>query len=464
MAEEVNYLPVDDIEFDKLGFKDKAEEIASFINTFPSYLPYSIGINGSWGSGKSTMLNFIEKSLNNEKCSVIRFNPWMATDPDSLIKNLFEEIYYEIDGGLSGAKEKFAEYAQKIIPSAAKIGTYFTSLSHGLDSRSAGAISGGAGEAVKGVGELLFDKPLSRRKKELHDKMTETYSYTDKKIVVMIDELDRLFPDEIITVFQMIKSALDFPGLLFIVAMDENMVTEALEKRGISKPTYYLEKIFQRNYYVKTKYQIRTLADHFLLSYLDDAYEPDKKLKDCLEAYIFQEEEMFDMAESSELKSRFGDEWELVTIEPKDIISSYYSIFGELTKELNLANPRTFIKFAVLIRELWPSYYDNVMSKEETDNFRLHAGFLIMLSYIWYPSDCDAAIFSSNGLNIIRPKFIESVRAHFDVILPKYKKQKARNSFENKRLDTVVRDATFYLNQFPDSIRHLRLSEEGKNK
>ena len=464
MAEELNYLPVDDIEFDKLGFKYKAEEIASFINTFPSYLPYSIGINGSWGSGKSTMLNFIEQSLNKEKCSVIRFNPWMVTDRDSLIKNLFEEIYYEIDGGLTGAKEKFAEYAQKIIPSAAKIGTYFTSLSHGMDTRSAGVISGGAGEAVKSVGELLFDKPLSKRKKELHDKMSQTYSYTDKKIVVMIDELDRLFPDEIITVFQMIKSALDFPGLVFIVAMDENMVTEALEKRGISRPTYYLEKIFQRNYYVKTKNQIRTLADHFLITYLDDNYELAYAVCDHIEAYIFQEEAKFASLEPLEFKGRLGEDWEWEQSESKDVISSYYSFFDELTDELNLANPRTFIKFAVLIQELWPSYYDNVMTGEETDTFRLHAAFLILLSYIWYPSNCDASVFSTYTVREDKPKFLFKVGTHFDVILPKYKKKTSHNYFETRRLDSVVRDATLYLNQFPDYIRHLRLSEQGKAK
>ncbi|WP_226644448.1 P-loop NTPase fold protein [Mesobacillus subterraneus] len=286
MTEEMNYLPVEDMQYDKLGFETKAREIATFINEFPSYLPYSIGLNGPWGSGKSSMLNFIEQSLNQERCKVIRFNPWMVTDNESLIKNLFEEIYYEIDGGVTAAKQKFAEYAQKIIPSATKLLTYFGAISEGMDPKGATVVSGGAGEVTKGIGEVIFNKPLSKRKKEVYEAMDATYRDTEKKIVVMIDELDRLFPDEIITVFQMIKSSLDFPGLIFIVAMDNSMVNEALIKRGISNPTYYMEKIFQRNYYVNSKFQIRTLTDNFLFNYLEDTNKIEKNLKDCIEAYF----------------------------------------------------------------------------------------------------------------------------------------------------------------------------------
>ncbi|MEH6945281.1 KAP family P-loop NTPase fold protein [Bacillus sp. JJ722] len=262
MLEEINYLPVDDTSYDKLDFKSKAIEIASVINNFPTYSPFSISINGPWGSGKSTMLNFIEQSLDKKKCNIIRFNPWTVSDEDSLITNLFEEIYYEIDGGVTNAKQKFAEYAQKIISPATKLSSYVGALSNGIDPRMAGVISNSAGESAKGIGEILFTKPLSKRKKELHKEMKLRYSDTEQKIVVLIDELDRLFPDEIITVFQMIKSALDFPGLVFVVAMDEIIINEALIKIGINNPTYYLEKISRE----VTMYGLHIKLEHCVIT------------------------------------------------------------------------------------------------------------------------------------------------------------------------------------------------------
>lgn len=460
MEEGLNYLPVDNIEYDKLGFEAKASEIASFISTFPSYLPYAIAINGPWGSGKSSMLNFIEQSLDQDKCSIIRFNPWLVTDRESLIDNLFEEIYYEIDGGFTNTKQKFAEYAQKLIPSATKLVTYFGSISQGADPRTSSVISGSAGEAAKGIGDILFDKPLSKRKKELHEEMAQTYSDTNKKIVVMIDELDRLFPDEIITVFQMIKSTLDFPGLFFVVAMDNTMIFEALEKRGISKPTYYLEKIFQRNYFVRTKNQIETLAENFLLPYLDDGFKIEKKLKDCIEAYIFLDSSKYATFEFSIFSDRLGNEWEFERGDEKGLTSSYRKVANLLSQELNLANPRTFINFATHIKELWPNYYKNVVDKDNNDTFRMHAAFLILLCYMWYPNECDINMFGYTVEKTEKQPFIKQVNEHFDFLLPKYKSKQAPNSFTYKKLDNVIRESILYLNQFPDYLRRLKLRDE----
>lgn len=89
---EINYLPLNEIANDKLNFKDKAVEISNFVNGFRCEVPYAISINGSWGKGKSTMLNFIEELIDKNKCEIIRFNPWMISGKDELILALFEEM------------------------------------------------------------------------------------------------------------------------------------------------------------------------------------------------------------------------------------------------------------------------------------------------------------------------------------------------------------------------------------
>lgn len=99
-----------------------------------------------------------------------------------------------------------------------------------------------------------------------------------------------MFPDEIITVFQTIKSTLDSPGLIFVVAMDDNVVKGAIKQKGFNDPTYYSEKIFQRSFHILTKFQIRTMTVHFLLPYLIDD-ESDRKLRYCLEAYVYLNKE-----------------------------------------------------------------------------------------------------------------------------------------------------------------------------
>ena len=125
------YLPLSNIKSDKLHFATKAKEIAKFIESVPNTIPYAVTINGSWGSGKSTMLNFIEGELNTGVCKVVRFNPWMINTKEELILNLFEEVYDCIDKGHTKAKEKFKSYALKISSPLARLATLAVSMSQG---------------------------------------------------------------------------------------------------------------------------------------------------------------------------------------------------------------------------------------------------------------------------------------------------------------------------------------------
>ncbi|MDQ4679987.1 P-loop NTPase fold protein, partial [Stenotrophomonas maltophilia group sp. RNC7] len=142
------YLPLTSIESDKLHFSTKAKEIAKFIEVVPNNIPYAISINGSWGAGKSTMLNFIEEELNTGICKVVRFNPWMINNREELILYLFEEIYDCIDKGYTNAKEKFKSYALKISSPLAKLTTLAVSMSQGVPAPVANPVANAVGDIV----------------------------------------------------------------------------------------------------------------------------------------------------------------------------------------------------------------------------------------------------------------------------------------------------------------------------
>ena len=58
-----------------------------------------IGIYGAWGEGKTSILNFILRELENkESVLTIKLNPWRYNDEVSLIKNYFEKISLQMDG------------------------------------------------------------------------------------------------------------------------------------------------------------------------------------------------------------------------------------------------------------------------------------------------------------------------------------------------------------------------------
>ncbi|WP_305455531.1 KAP family P-loop NTPase fold protein [Bacillus mycoides] len=460
MMEELQYLPLEDIEKDRLGFEGKAQEIATFINNFSPKLPYSLSINGSWGAGKSTMLNFIETKLDKRKCKVVRFNPWMIAEKEDLIKSLFEEIYYAMgEGDFQNVKNAFFKYARKIIPSATKALTFAGAYMHGITPAAAATASTIASDTVQVISdELLDEKPLSKRKQDLNNMLDETLREDGQKIVIMIDELDRLFPDEVITVFQMIKSSLDLPGLFFVVAMDEEVVFDALKEKGVSKPEYYLQKIFQRTYLINTKYQIKTLSDNFIMKYLASDKKSHRALREALLAYFYLEDRYFIFKPDkspSFYDSSLSDNYQSCNNDSEYTIrSSYYGISRALSSELNIHNPRAFLRLAEILIEKWDKYYNHIFEKEKEIEHFVYVSFLIFISHYACPDYTEVHyLMQIKDTDDKRPIFIQEIGSHIQYLIPSFT-YKIEDRLREIDCDYVLRLAIEYLNQFPDYKGH----------
>ncbi|AUS10693.1 hypothetical protein C0W65_00860 [Bacillus subtilis] len=457
-----NYLPLTDIDQDKLNFSKLSREIADFINAFPSDVPFSLSINGTWGSGKSTMLNFIERNLNQEKCNVIRFNPWLITNREDLILSVFEEINDQIESTYVKAKEKLKSYSLKFIPTFLKGITYYESMKHGLEAAASEFIANGISEVSSGlVGG--FDKPLSVQKKELENEMKKVLSEKNKKIVVFIDELDRLFPDEIITVFQMIKAILDLPGILFVVAMDGEVVKNALNDKGIQNPINYLDKIFQKNYNLFTKFQIKTLTQHYLFSRLDLDKECDISLKTCLDVYIMSNSNLwirefhFDanlIFENCKEDEKHYD-WKLdKIIQVSNIHDSYWDIFKEFSDSLNLGNPRKFGKFVEFLLENWPKLYEKLL-KGRVGKYYFHSAFILLVTNYFFPEYflpryLISDYYISDNEKKRLPQYIKVIRNHFDLIFPSYYREIENGNKRRLRTTKFINTCCNTIVSYPD--------------
>ena len=90
---------------DLLDFKKLYESISNHLSYYEEKDTLIISIEGEWGSGKTSLSNFIiekieeieEKNIvSNEilhkKIFVIKFSPWMITDLNNLIKYFFLEL------------------------------------------------------------------------------------------------------------------------------------------------------------------------------------------------------------------------------------------------------------------------------------------------------------------------------------------------------------------------------------
>ncbi|MCL5126491.1 MAG: KAP family NTPase [Deltaproteobacteria bacterium] len=185
-----------------------------------------IGIYGAWGEGKTTVLNFIEEELSNHSDVVcFRFNPWRFPDEAKLLNNFFTDLINALGKSLSTKVEKLGELVSKF-------GTAPASIL-------------GRGEAAKTLGQLLSSVELDK----LRDRVERTLKEEGKRVVVLMDDIDRLDKIEIQAVFRLIKLTVDFNYTAYVLAFDNDMVSSALQERygetDSNAGRNFLEKIVQ---------------------------------------------------------------------------------------------------------------------------------------------------------------------------------------------------------------------------
>jgi hypothetical protein len=209
---------------DEFNRKNFASQITDYICNSLGKRALAVGISGSWGTGKSFLLHQIQESLKQKKDKniiQIRFNPWRSSSHNRIIEDFLNTLKSELSTYDKSLSNKFEKYLQILIKN--KNNSWFDSLSNSLD--------------------ILNDKPSE----ELYNEINICLKLISKKLIIFIDDLDRLHNEEIIEVFRIIRNTADFYNTCFVVAYDRDYVQRSLRTPNIQMSNY-LDKIFQTEF------------------------------------------------------------------------------------------------------------------------------------------------------------------------------------------------------------------------
>lgn len=205
---------------DLLGFGPYANSVAQMIiRTFPKK-SFVIGINAEWGSGKTSFMHLIDEEVSQKdsKITQLKFNPWESSDPKFIIRDFFEELETNIGAENRSLVKKVSAYSNK--------------LTH-LDKSS-------LSKAIN-----IFTKPREVSASSLRSEVSKILELSGKRIVVYIDDLDRLDSEELVQVFKLIRNSANFKNVFFLLAYDRSYIDTAVSKRTEYQERKYLEKIVQ---------------------------------------------------------------------------------------------------------------------------------------------------------------------------------------------------------------------------
>lgn len=232
--------PIKEPAEDKLNRNDFAENLAKSLLNYNAPSCLTLGIYGHWGSGKTSLMNLIEKHLRS-MCQdgrkvVLRFNPWNIASLDQLIMLFFKELKIAVVG--EGRAEKWTSRASTLFEVLSGVLTVGELSPIGNQYFSLGA------KVSKQVSRTIDNtkrKPLEEIKCELNKLLSENLD----RIFIFIDDIDRLDRDAMKLMLRMIRLNADFEKTTYVLALDNNVVEEALKEEQPNYGREYLGKIVQ---------------------------------------------------------------------------------------------------------------------------------------------------------------------------------------------------------------------------
>ena len=330
---------------DYFGIGNYIRGISDFIKTTPT--PMTIALQGDWGSGKSTILNLIEKELN---LSVYWFNAWEYSQFNGN-ENLSIMFLNYLINAITGKDEKEKNKDVKnIISSIVKF--------------SISCISNGSskGEFVddffKSGDKDIYASLKEKLRKIISDKIKNE---NNDKLVIFIDDLDRLEPQKAVEMLEVMKNFLDFEGIVFVLAIDSEIVESGIKKKYLDidddKASKFFEKIIQVPFRVPIeKYNVN--YDNFLRKLFESFSDKSFNIKDIENDCI------------SYIKLSIGSNPRAI----KRLLNLFYlhwciSKRNIEDKEKNRENRKKLLLFVVLcLQTTYSSIYDVLIDKVEYNN------------------------------------------------------------------------------------------------
>jgi len=217
-----------------------SKHLANVLSIAPSDDCMTASLEGEWGYGKTSVINLVKKSLVNQESSpvIVEYNPWLAGKAEALVQDFLVQFSSQLNipnrpkEGLKAAKELLAYSelfnAMKFIPGVEPWASTVQGVFKAF---------GGATKKISKLKEL----DLIGRKNKINDLLKNL----GVSIVVIIDDIDRLTPDEAFQVVRLVKAVADFPGTSFLLSFDPTYLASSLEKHGIENSSQYIDKVVQ---------------------------------------------------------------------------------------------------------------------------------------------------------------------------------------------------------------------------
>lgn len=239
----LNDKPIDHPGDDRFGIDEFSRGLARSLKNIESPIGTTIAVNGKWGAGKSSAVNLVRHYLGPDIDSgtmeIIDFNCWWFRGEDALTFAFFHELNAAIG-------KDFSRKTRELIPKLGKILLQAGSIAGPVVNLLTGGILGSLTSGSMDFAKRVFFKRESIQR--IFEKLSQELEKQEKRFIVVIDDIDRLNPNEMMVVFRLVKSIGRLPNVIYLLAYDVEIAEKAAEGFFPMRGKDYLEKIVQAGF------------------------------------------------------------------------------------------------------------------------------------------------------------------------------------------------------------------------
>lgn len=221
--------PISRADQDELDRETTCRTLADICEGIGASEGRTIGLIGPWGCGKTSCLRVTRPMLEERGVRVIEFNPWLWSEAGDLVQSILDAIARTCGG------------VAELEPIAGKLARYARQLA-GVN-----PWADAAGRLMKEWSEANgfdFDRGRMDTPEGLRDTIGETLRRWDSRLVVMVDDVDRLERKQLQDMLRAVRLAGNLPNVVYVVALDKATVARTLDEGGF-QGVAYLEKILE---------------------------------------------------------------------------------------------------------------------------------------------------------------------------------------------------------------------------
>ncbi|OUQ56289.1 KAP family P-loop NTPase fold protein [Lactobacillus gallinarum] len=192
------------------------------IDTAYSSDAYVIGLEGEWGTGKTTIANLVKHRLdkNENICVVENFDFWTTGSSATLLQSMYDALLRALDVNYNSIRmNKLLKRTSKFVINVPTAGKIFDEV----------------------INENISQDDVN----QLHEELEELILNSDKKYVFFVDDLDRASKSQVLFLLKMLGTLFNLPNLVFVLLYDKERMEKIIEEKDEINPAFE-EKIINQ--------------------------------------------------------------------------------------------------------------------------------------------------------------------------------------------------------------------------